>query len=182
MTVRHDQISDRWCEQAAYVVWRDGVVASPSKRGQGRGGRNQITALKSDLPAADPGAVTIHRWRKRRERKWNSGMTLAQQAMVRSQAEQIRAYIKAIRKGGGLLREMAEAGERQTGRQSKTPTVARRDRCRPIPHRLGLHQVPRLAIRRRQCGPLPRECPDRKRREPADNGEAVGGGSQDHSK
>ena len=41
-------------------------------------------------------------------------MTLAQQAMVRSQAEQIRAYIKAIRKGGGLLREMAEAGERQS--------------------------------------------------------------------
>ena len=108
---------------------RPATVMSPSKRGQGRGGRNQITALKSDLPAADPGAVTIHRWRKRRERKWNSGMTLAQQAMVRSQAEQIRAYIKAIRKGGGLLREMAEAGERQTGgnpklQRSRGATVA----------------------------------------------------------
>ena len=28
--------------EAAYVVWRDGVVASPSKRGQGREGEIRL--------------------------------------------------------------------------------------------------------------------------------------------
>jgi ParB family chromosome partitioning protein len=51
--------------QAEYVVYRDGTVV-PSQKDPGlRGKRAGIKALKSPLPAADPGSVTAHRWRKR---------------------------------------------------------------------------------------------------------------------
>jgi hypothetical protein len=61
--------------QADYIVWRDSVILPPSKRGQGRTG-NQIKALKSDLPMADPGDVTAHRWRKRFFSKYDGKWTL----------------------------------------------------------------------------------------------------------
>jgi hypothetical protein len=51
--------------QADYVEWRDGVVVPSQKAGIGRGVDKRITDQKSALPAADPGSVTAHRWRKR---------------------------------------------------------------------------------------------------------------------
>ena len=51
--------------QADYVVWRDGVVVPSQKNPKLRGKRAGITAPKSPLPAADPGDVVAHRWRKR---------------------------------------------------------------------------------------------------------------------
>ena len=99
-------------EQAAYVVWRDGVVTSPSKRGQGRGGRNQITALKSDLPAADPGAVTIHRWRKRLCIKNGKG-TKIDAAKLRTVLEEAALTCQRVceMRGSGTERGTAGTGE-----------------------------------------------------------------------
>ena len=50
--------------QAEYVVWRDGVPVTPHA-GPGRGKKNHVAVLKRSLPEADPGDLTVHRWRKR---------------------------------------------------------------------------------------------------------------------
>jgi hypothetical protein len=69
-------ITVKLTEQANYVVWRDSL---PAPAGPGRGKKKgivvrrrllpgkggKITGLKSNLPDADPGDVTAHRWRKR---------------------------------------------------------------------------------------------------------------------
>jgi len=54
-----EAISAKIEAQADYVCWRDRVVV-PSQKVGGR-----ISVLKSGLPAADPGTLTAHRWRKR---------------------------------------------------------------------------------------------------------------------
>lgn len=51
--------------QAAYVAWRDGVVVPSRVTGSsGVKGRRRVSGLKADLPDADPGNLTTHRWRK----------------------------------------------------------------------------------------------------------------------
>jgi hypothetical protein len=51
--------------QLIYVIWRDGV-ATDAVRPAGKGSKGgKISDLKSYLPDTDPGAVVIHRWRKR---------------------------------------------------------------------------------------------------------------------
>jgi hypothetical protein len=50
--------------QAEYVVWRDGVVVPSQKQGSSGVKGRRVSDQKSDLPAADPGDVTAHRWRK----------------------------------------------------------------------------------------------------------------------
>jgi hypothetical protein len=50
-------------EQAAYVVWRDGVVV-PSRKANssaGKGKKSRINTGKSNLPDGDPGDVIAHR-------------------------------------------------------------------------------------------------------------------------
>jgi hypothetical protein len=51
------------------VVWRDGVIVPSQKlpgAGHGKGKRiSDLKSSKANLPNADPGAVTAHRWRKR---------------------------------------------------------------------------------------------------------------------
>src|SRR5262245_45875147 len=62
----YEAIKAKLTAQAQYVVWRDSVVQPSQEAGStGRKGGNRISDLKSDLPTADPGAVVIHRWRKR---------------------------------------------------------------------------------------------------------------------
>lgn len=52
-------------DQAAYVVWRQDVEAPSQPDPQLRGKRVGVSELKSPLPAADPGVMLVHRWRKR---------------------------------------------------------------------------------------------------------------------
>jgi phage N-6-adenine-methyltransferase len=67
--------------QADYLVFRDAVVV-PSRKagiaGPGRGKKgqpkNRVSDLKSGLPAADPGGVKAHRWRKRFFLKMDDGL------------------------------------------------------------------------------------------------------------
>ena len=67
--------------QAKYVVWRDGVVVPSRERGSSGVKGRRISAPKSDLPAADPGDVTAHRWRKRLCKKVPNG-TVADDAKI----------------------------------------------------------------------------------------------------
>jgi phage N-6-adenine-methyltransferase len=59
-------------EQAKYAVWR-GTIVEPSqdKGAPGRGKR--VAVPKPVLPAADPGKVIVHRWRKKLCRKKGKG-------------------------------------------------------------------------------------------------------------
>jgi phage N-6-adenine-methyltransferase len=52
-------IKEKILAQADYIVWRDGVV-EPSRQSGGR-----VSVLKPGLPAADPGKLIAHRWRKK---------------------------------------------------------------------------------------------------------------------
>jgi ParB family chromosome partitioning protein len=53
-------------EQVKYLVWRNEAVESSQKAASsGRKGISRISALKSYLPAADPGDLVIHRWNTR---------------------------------------------------------------------------------------------------------------------
>ena len=60
-----------------------------------------------------------------------------------------KVWLKAIRKGGVMLRQMAEAGERH-GRGRMSPGVTL-----PSPAGIGLHAATRLALAAR-CGPAAR--------------------------
>jgi phage N-6-adenine-methyltransferase len=57
-----DAIAAKFWAQAEYVVWRGGITGG--KHGGDRKS-DQVTDQKLDLPAADPGKVAAHRWRKR---------------------------------------------------------------------------------------------------------------------
>ncbi len=48
--------------QADYVVWRDGGPGRGKHGGDHKS--DQVSVLKLDLPKADPGDLTAHRWRK----------------------------------------------------------------------------------------------------------------------
>jgi len=80
-----EAISAKIKVQAEYVCWRDGEVM-PSQKVGGPGTnqyskRGRISELKSDLPAADPGALTAHRWRKRFCLKGETGTIIDQDKM-----------------------------------------------------------------------------------------------------
>jgi phage N-6-adenine-methyltransferase len=61
--------------QAKYVVWRDGKVG-PGGDGSNQHSRAIISAPTQLLPAADPGHVAVHRWRKRLCHKTANGATV----------------------------------------------------------------------------------------------------------
>jgi phage N-6-adenine-methyltransferase len=66
--------------QADYAVWRDGAVEENVKpKRSGKGGK--ISARKSYLPAADPGNVVAHRWRKKLTSK-NGKVTVRDEAAI----------------------------------------------------------------------------------------------------
>jgi hypothetical protein len=48
-------------EQVHYIVWRDGMVVPSQKSG----GKKPDCSSETRLPAADPGDLVVHRWRKR---------------------------------------------------------------------------------------------------------------------
>jgi hypothetical protein len=54
-------------EQIAYIAWRDGVVVPSREIGKQSksDGISDLKSHKDQLPAADPGDVVVHRWRKR---------------------------------------------------------------------------------------------------------------------
>jgi len=63
-----EAIKSKIVAQADYVVWRDGVVVPSQKQGKQKKQADGISVQKSQksaLPAADPGDVTAHRWRKK---------------------------------------------------------------------------------------------------------------------
>jgi hypothetical protein len=68
-------IEARITAQAEYVVWRDSKVR-PGGDGSNQHGRAIISAPKELLPAADPGHVVAHRWRKRLCTKTAHGATV----------------------------------------------------------------------------------------------------------
>ena len=65
VTKLFEAITEKLSGQADYVVWRDGVVVPSRKDPKLRGKRSgDCSSEIPALPAADPGAVTAHRWRK----------------------------------------------------------------------------------------------------------------------
>ena len=52
-------------QQAGYVVWRQDVAVPSQQDPRLRGQRAGISEQRPPLPAADPGAVIVHRWRER---------------------------------------------------------------------------------------------------------------------
>jgi len=61
-----DAIAAKIKAQAEYVCWRDSKVKHGGDRGANQHGKRtgKISTPKSCLPAADPGELTAHRWRK----------------------------------------------------------------------------------------------------------------------
>jgi phage N-6-adenine-methyltransferase len=57
-------IKAKLTNQAAYAVWRQDVAVHRGD-GSNQHRKAKISELKSQLPAADPGALVIHRWRER---------------------------------------------------------------------------------------------------------------------
>jgi hypothetical protein len=76
-------VKQKITHQVHYVTFRDNVVMGPSERGE-RGGRGkkQIAALKSALPAADPGSVVIYRWHLKFFRKDEDGKYAPDQTKI----------------------------------------------------------------------------------------------------
>jgi hypothetical protein len=89
----------RIIEQAAYVTWRKGVVVPSRKMGKQKKS-DGVSALKShNLPAADPGDVTIHRWRRRVHR----GKRYPRQAGI-SRVRKPCSKLPASRRSGPTMR------------------------------------------------------------------------------
>ena len=100
------------------------------RRRQRQGKR--VSALKSKLPAADPGDLVVHRWRerangmphmaiknRRRTALRRSWRTWPANCLARREANQANAQRPWLLMGGRLLKAMAEAGERANrGRQT----------------------------------------------------------------
>src|SRR5258706_2744899 len=92
--------------QADYVCWRDGKVVHG--KGPGRGKKKEISGLKSLLPAADPGAVIAHRWRKSFCHKGETGSVLDKDKLALAIAD---AQARALR----VVQQQPKGTERGTG-------------------------------------------------------------------
>lgn len=81
-----EAIQAKLAEQAAYVVWRQDVMQ--------QGDRTDLLQIGNKLPAADPGAVVVHRWRKRLCLKakdhWQTDPAKIQQALDDAHRRSVR--------------------------------------------------------------------------------------------
>ena len=103
-------VAEKVTKQAKYVVWRDGVASGAEPKRSGKGGR--VSALKEYLPPADPGDVTVHRWRKRLCAKHAKGTTIDQTRLAAAIEEaQLRCQRACEFTGAGTERGTAGTGE-----------------------------------------------------------------------
>jgi hypothetical protein len=92
--------------QAEYVVWRDEI----SKHGGDR--RSSLQNSKLDLPAADPGAVIVHRWRKRLCSKTDAGTVTDAGKMQRAKDDAARRATRICeQEKDGTIRGTEGTGE-----------------------------------------------------------------------
>jgi hypothetical protein len=63
-TITDDAIAAKIKAQAEYVCWRDGKVVPSRKMGKQKKNDGVSAQKPQKLPAADPGTLIAHRWRK----------------------------------------------------------------------------------------------------------------------
>jgi hypothetical protein len=99
--------------QTDYIVWRDATIVPSQKMGStGVKGRSRVSALKSDLPPADPGDVVAHRWRKRLTMKVDGRTVADADKLARAKADaQQRAVRICEQQNANTIRGTEGTGE-----------------------------------------------------------------------
>ena len=102
----YEAIEAKLFAQAEYVVWRDGV----SQHGGDR--KSSLQNSKLDLPASDPGAAVVHRWRKRLCVKTQAGTAMDAEKMRRAKDDAARRATRICeQEKDGTIRGTEGTGE-----------------------------------------------------------------------
>lgn len=97
--------------QAEYIVWRDGVVVPRNPRGANQHKKVDFRS-ETNLPAADPGAVVAHRWRKRLTSK-HDGKTVRDEERIARVLDDARLRCVRICEQDSTIRGTEGTGENE---------------------------------------------------------------------
>ena len=114
-----------WREQREWCRRGTAGIAGPGRGKKGQP-KNRITALKSGLPAVDPGDVTAHRWRKRLCIKSEDGIEVDDKGLQAAAEETVQRCINSTEmQSKGTERGTAGTGDFQRYTPAKEVEAAR---------------------------------------------------------